>query len=160
MIQEVSGDILLSKAHAIAHGIAPNDDFHSGLALALREHSPALYKDFRHYCRVSHPAEGDLWIWGGPGVRIATLFTQKAAYGHGAHPGAASLEHVNAALRAFHRVIEKEGFTSVAMPRLATGVGRLAWDDVRPLIEHHLGGLSIPVYLYSVYEPNHPAQEK
>jgi hypothetical protein len=46
------------------------------------------------------------------------------------------------------------------MPRLATGVGRLAWDDVRPLIEHHLGGLSIPVYLYSVYEPNHPAQEK
>ena len=36
MIQEVSGDILLSKAHAIAHGIAPNDDFHSGLALALR----------------------------------------------------------------------------------------------------------------------------
>ena len=160
MIRDVHGDILLSKADVVAHGVAPNDDFSNGLALALRERWPAMYKDFRHYCRVSHPAEGDLWIWGGPGVRIANLFTQKAAYGHGAHPGAAALEHVNAALRAFHRVIEKEGFSSVALPRLATGVGRLAWDDVRPLVEHHLGALSIPVYLYSVYEPNHPAQEK
>lgn len=32
MLVEVEGDILKSKAQAIAHGIAPNDDFHSGLA--------------------------------------------------------------------------------------------------------------------------------
>ena len=36
MIHEVEGDILLSSAHAIAHGVAPNDDFRSGLAHALR----------------------------------------------------------------------------------------------------------------------------
>lgn len=160
MIREVHGDILLSKADVVAHGVAPNDDFASGLALALRERWPAMYKDFRHFCRVSHPTEGDLWVWGGPGVRIANLFTQKAAYGHGARPGAATLEDVNGALRALRRTIEKEGFTSVALPRLATGVGRLAWDDVRPLIEHHLGDLSIPVYLYSVYEPNQAAHER
>ena len=77
MIQEVSGDILLSKAHAIAHGIAPNDDFHSGLALALREHSPALYKDFRHYCQTTHPAPGELWTWmGADGQYVVNLFTQ------------------------------------------------------------------------------------
>ena len=33
MISEVSGDILLSKAQVIAHGIAPNDPFKQGLAL-------------------------------------------------------------------------------------------------------------------------------
>jgi O-acetyl-ADP-ribose deacetylase (regulator of RNase III) len=27
MIYEVTGDILESKAHAIAHGVAPNDHF-------------------------------------------------------------------------------------------------------------------------------------
>ena len=51
MIHEVSGDILLSKAHWIAHGVGVDDDFKSGLALSLRERFPSLYKDFRHYCR-------------------------------------------------------------------------------------------------------------
>lgn len=54
MIQEVTGDILRTRAQAIAHGVAPNDDFHTGLALSLREHAPALYKDFRHYCQSTH----------------------------------------------------------------------------------------------------------
>jgi O-acetyl-ADP-ribose deacetylase (regulator of RNase III) len=47
MIKEVAGDILLSKAGAIAHGVAPHDDFKQGLALSLREHWPGMYKDFR-----------------------------------------------------------------------------------------------------------------
>ena len=36
MIHEVSGDILFTKAQAIAHGISPNDSFDQGLARALR----------------------------------------------------------------------------------------------------------------------------
>ena len=37
MIREVEGDILLTDAEAIAHGVAPHDHFQNGLALALRE---------------------------------------------------------------------------------------------------------------------------
>ena len=159
MLHEVRGDILLSKAALLAHGVAPNDDFANGLALAVRERWPALYKDFRHYCRQSHPKSGELWMWGGPGIRVANLFTQEAAYGHGAHPGRAKLEHVNHALRALRKTIEQEAFASVALPRLATGVGALAWDDVRPLIEHHLGDLEASVYLYVAYEPGTAARE-
>ena len=54
MIHEVSGDILLTKAQGIAHGIAPNDHFGQGLALALREKWPMMAKDFRHYANQSH----------------------------------------------------------------------------------------------------------
>ena len=36
MIIEVSGDILLSNTQVIAHGIAPNDDFATGLAVCTR----------------------------------------------------------------------------------------------------------------------------
>jgi O-acetyl-ADP-ribose deacetylase (regulator of RNase III) len=46
MIHEVAGDILLSTAQAIAHGVAPNDHFDSGLALGLREKWPSMAKDF------------------------------------------------------------------------------------------------------------------
>ena len=162
MIQEVSGDILLSKAHAIAHGIAPNDDFHSGLALALREHSPALYKDFRHYCQTTHPAPGELWTWmGADGQYVVNLFTQEGAEGrHGGKPGRATLQYVRHALKALRQEIDKEGFRSVALPRLATGVGALDWTDVKPLIQQHLGGLGIPVLVYEVYRKGEKADEK
>jgi O-acetyl-ADP-ribose deacetylase (regulator of RNase III) len=160
MIHEVSGDILLSNAQAIAHGVAPNDPFHTGLALALREHAPAMYKDFRHYCHERHPKPGELWSWTGPDGRyLVALFTQEGSYEHGGKPGKASTTHVGHALKALRRLAEAEGFRSLALPRLATGVGGLEWSEVRPLIEQHLGDLPIPVYLYVVYHPGGRATE-
>jgi O-acetyl-ADP-ribose deacetylase (regulator of RNase III) len=49
--------------------------------------------------------------------------------------------------------------TSLALPRLATGVGGMNWDDVRPLIDKHLGDLAIPVYLYVTYHQGEQASE-
>ena len=160
MIIEVQGDILLSKAAAIAHGVAPNDHFDSGLALSLRESWPAMVKDFRHYCQTTHPKSGEIWSWEGADGRIlVALMTQGAAYGHGEKPGAATTENVNHALRALAKLVEAEKLTSLALPRLATGVGGLDWRDVKPLLEHHLTGLGIPVYVYSVYHAGQVAGE-
>ncbi len=160
MLIEVSGDILLTGAHAIAHGVAPNDNFHQGLALALREEYPAMYKDFRHYCQQSHPKAGGLWVWAGAkGVRVVGLLTQDEAPTASAHPGKATTHNVNLALKALRALAQEEAFESVALPRLATGVGGLAWDDVRPLIERHLGDLDIPVYVYTTFRPGVKAKE-
>ena len=160
MLIEVSGDILLTGAHAIAHGVAPNDNFHQGLALALREEYPAMYKDFRHYCQLEHPKPGGLWVWAGAkGVRVVGLLTQDEAPTHGAHPGEATTHNVNSALKALRVLVQEEAFESVALPRLATGVGGLAWDEVRPLIERHLGDVDIPVYLYTTFRPGVKAKE-
>lgn len=160
MISEVSGDILLTAAQATAHGVAPNDPFQSGLALQLRERWPAMYKDFRHYCQSQHPKAGELWTWGSAdGKRIINLFTQEAAYGHGSKPGKASPQHVGHALRALRRLIEAEQFTSIALPRLATGVGGLEWSAVAPLVQQHLGDLLIPVIIYTTYHAGQKANE-
>ncbi len=103
MLHEVSGDILLTNAQVIAHGVAPNDSFHQGLALQLREQWPALYKDFRHYCQTQHPKAGEVWSWmGASGKRIVNLFTQDAAYEHGSKPGKATTHNVGHALRELH----------------------------------------------------------
>ena len=153
MLTEVEGDLLLSRAAAIAHGVAPNDPFSQGLALSLRERWPALYKDFRHYCQTYHPKPGELWTWmAADGVRVVNLFTQEGIEGHhGGKPGRASLSHVAHALKALRKLAEEEKFTSLALPRLATGVGALSWDEVKPLIAQHLGTLNIPVQVYSTY---------
>jgi len=161
MIHEVTGDILLSRANAIAHGVAPNDDFHTGLALALREHAPSLYKDFRHFCQSTHPKPGALWTWAGSdGRRVVNLFTQEGAEGHhGGKPGKATLPNVRHALKALRAEIDAQGITSLALPRLATGVGGLEWDDVRPLVYEHLADAGIPVHVHTTWPAGLAADE-
>ncbi len=160
MLKEVSGDILLSKAQVIAHGVAPGDHFDSGLALSLRERYPTMVKDFRHYCKVGNPKAGDSWTWGGTeGVRIASLMTQEPASNDKGHPGPASSHNVSKALKAFAKEARAEGYTSVALPRLATGYGKMNWEEVRPLIEQHLGGLGIPIVIYSEFHAGKQAHE-
>ncbi len=160
MIHELSGDILLSGAKAIVHGVAPNDDFMHGLAMQLRERLPALYKDFRHYCQTKHPKSGGLWTWmSADGRFIINLLTQEGAYDYGSKPGRATLSNVNHSLHALRTLVEKEHMSSLALPRLACGQTGLDWQEVRPLIDKHLGDLNIPIYLYVKYQKGIKAQE-
>ncbi|MFA5371123.1 MAG: macro domain-containing protein [Sideroxydans sp.] len=160
MIHELAGDILFSGAKAIVHGVAPNDDFHHGLALQLRERMPAMYKDFRHFCHTRHPKSGELWTWmSSDGRYLVNLFTQEDAYARGSKPGHATLSHVNHALHALNAFAKKEKISSLALPRLACGINGLNWDDVRPLIERHLGDLGIPLYVYTHYQKGVKADE-
>ena len=160
MIHYVAGDILLSGAQAIAHGVAPKDPMTQGLARALHEKFPAMHKDYHHWCDQAHPKPGAAWLWGGPeGVRVVNLITQEGGYGHGGQPGRATVKHVRDALRELVRITEAEGFTSLALPRVATGVGALDWDEVRPVIEERLGGLPIPIFVYEEYHAGQRADE-
>lgn len=159
MIKKITGDILLSGAQAIAHGVAPHDHFNQGLALALRERFPAMAKDYRHYCHQYNPKAGGIWLWAGPDAVIINLMTQEAAADERANPGKASLSNVDHALKALRKMIEDENLTSVALPRLATGVGGLAWEEVEGLIEKHLGNLDVPVMIYETYQKGVVAEE-
>ena len=144
----------------IAHGVSPNDNFGQGLALSLREQWPALYQDFRHYCKTKQADPGDLWTWmGANGRQIVNLFTQEPPKSAGGHPGRATARHVGHTLRALHSLVEAEKIKSLALPRLATGVGGLEWSVVQPLLEQHLGKLKIPVIVYTRYEKGVAAKE-
>jgi O-acetyl-ADP-ribose deacetylase (regulator of RNase III) len=49
--------------------------------------------------------------------------------------------------------------SSVALPRLATGVGGLDWKVVRPLIQSQLGDVDASIYVYSRFVPGKKAAE-
>ncbi len=160
MIHEVTGDILMTKAQAVAHGVAPNDHFDSGLALALRERWPAMTKDFRHYVHQTHPKPGELWVWGNVGgVRIYNLLTQEGEHEHGGKPGRATLGNVKHCLRRLRHELEKEEVKSLALPKLATGTGGLEWPGVHAHIVQHLGDLPTAIYLYTTYQKDQQATE-
>jgi O-acetyl-ADP-ribose deacetylase (regulator of RNase III) len=156
MIHELTGDLLLSSADVLAHGVAPHDDFKNGLALALRERFPAMYRDFRHWCKTQNPKAGGAWLWrgvdsSGKPVRLVALLTQEAPERDGGHPGPARTEYVNHALRELRKILTDENVQSVAMPALATGVGGLDWKHVAPLVKAQLGGLQVRIYVYTHY---------
>ncbi len=159
MIHEVQGDIVLTNAQAIAHGVSPNDHFDVGLALALREMWPSMAKDFRHYVHQTHPNPGELWTFhNAEGRTIFNLMTQDGEHASQAS-GRASVANVNHALKRLRHDLDKGGVRSLAMPRLATGAGGLQWADVQPLIEKHLGTLGIPVFVYTTYKKGQKAVE-
>lgn len=162
MIKEVSGDLMLSKAQAIAHGVAPHDHFENGLALTLRQDYPSMVKDFRHWCHQTNPKPGHVWMWASAdGKRIVNLLTQEAATGHGhsGHPGHATLHNVGHALRELKKLLKEEDIRSIAIPRLATGVGGLKWEDVKPLIYSNLEDVEANVYIYSTFHKGQAAEE-
>ena len=160
MIHEVAGDILLSSAEAMAHGVAANDPMNQGLAASLHENYPSMHKDFHHWCHQEHRKLGSAWIWSGAqGARVINLITQDGGYERGSKPGKASISSVNHSLRALKKMIAEEGLASVALPRLATGVGGLNWEDVRPLIMNQLADTNADIFVYQEYVPGKKADE-
>ncbi len=160
MIEFVTGDILKSKAEAIAHGVAPFDHFNQGLALSLREQWPSLYKDFRHFCHTQKVEEGDVWTWkGAGGPTIFNLFTQEAATQQEGHPGRSSESYVNTCLKNLAKEIKKSNTKSLALPKLATGVGGLSWETVKPLILKHFEGVDTKLFVYEKYQKDLSAME-
>ena len=116
--------------------------------------------NFRHYLHTAHPKPGGLWAWTGADKRrIINLFTQEPAPGEHARPGKATYHNVNHCLRELLKLVEHEKISSLAPPRLATGVGGLEWNQVEPLIQQHLSSLQIPIYLYTTYQKGVKAAE-
>jgi O-acetyl-ADP-ribose deacetylase (regulator of RNase III) len=66
---------------------------------------------------------------------------------------------VNHALRALKKLIKAEGLSSVALPRLATGVGGLEWEEVQPLVSNQLSDVDANIYVYHRYIPGKKATE-
>ena len=66
---------------------------------------------------------------------------------------------MNHALKELADLTRKNGYKSLSLPRLATGVGGLDWADVLALIEKHLGEIGIPVLIYKTYHAGKQADE-
>ena len=119
-----------------------------GRQSAERNHDP---RNCRRYPSLKSAGPGARpWVWGAAGgLRICNLLTQDGERGRGNSPGRATLSHLKHCLEKLRAELEKGEVTSLAMLRLSTGVGRLQWTDVQPLIVHHPGDLKIPVFLHA-----------
>ena len=137
------GDIFKTEAPVIAHGCNTRGLMGAGIAREMRDRFPSMYKDYKRRCSRNEFKPGDAYIFcNETGPHIMNLATQ-------ADEGA-KYEYVIRALSNMHAVLEEERIRSVAMPRIASGLGGLEPSEIERLIEDEFKDSMIEVIVYTL----------
>jgi len=113
-----------------------------GLALAFKKREPEMFHAYKGICDRGALKPGLLWLWRGSSSWVLN-FPTKVDWRH-----PSQIEWIDSGLRKFVAEYERFGIREISFPRLGCGNGGLNWEDVRPLMEHHLNPLRIPIYIH------------
>jgi O-acetyl-ADP-ribose deacetylase (regulator of RNase III) len=145
MVTFTSGDIFNSAAQVITNTINTVGVMGAGLALKFKNRFPQMFEDYHQRCANGKVKQGEPYLWEDENVQILNFPTKR----HWQEPS--RLEDIEAGLKYLASNYQTMSIQSLALPPLGCGLGGLNWDQVRPLIDRYLGGLSdLEVF---VYEP-------
>ena len=140
------GDIFASKADWLVAPVNCVGVMGAGLAKQFKLKIPGLEDRYKAVCREQLIAPGEPFrLFMNDGSPHIVLFPTK---NHWRNPS--KLEWIDRGLLEFAHTFRNATRIQIAVPPLGCGLGGLHWDDVKPLIEKHLGSLEVTVL---VYEP-------
>ena len=148
----LKGDLFLSRAQTLAHGVNCRGRMGAGIAVEFRRWFPAMYKEYRRRCHKDILKPGEFFLWKEDEPWVLNLATQ-------ADTGGANLSFVREVLTTVAARYVNEGITSLAMPRIAAGLGGCGWGEVRGIIEETFAVHPLPVYVYEEYVEGEEAEE-
>ncbi len=162
MLYEVEGDILLTRAEVIAHGVTTGDPMNRGLASELHGKFPAMVEEFQQWCEETNAQPGDIWLWKHPDkINVINMIIQEGDDDptRVRRPDRIAL---NRCFRALNKLASEERIKSIAMPPVGAGEFALDWSEVRGMMDSQLGEYLYPVYIYVkqldgqvAHEPGH-----
>lgn len=150
MIRFAQGDILEVDAEALVNSVNCVGVMGRGVALQFKHAYPANFKAYAAACRRGEVQPGRMFVFATGGLanpRYIINFPTKRHW-----RGKSRMEDIAAGLEALVDEITSRGIRSVALPPLGSGLGGLAWQDVRPLIVDALACL--PDVDITVFEPS------
>jgi O-acetyl-ADP-ribose deacetylase (regulator of RNase III) len=125
-----SGDIFATtELRGFAHGCNCAGAMGKGIAVAFKQRWPAMYEEYRRRCKAGSFTLGDVFVWEQGNDVVFNLGTQRS------WTTRAELTAVQKALTGMVREAEQRGVNEIALPRIGAGLGGLAWDDVRAVLE-------------------------
>lgn len=134
--------ILESSAQTLVNTVNCVGVMGKGLAKEFKVREPRMFDVYKRLCEDELLEPGKLWLWKSEDHWVLNFPTKV----HWRNPS--RLEWVEAGLAKFVSAYEQQGIREISFPRLGCGNGGLDWNDVRPLMEHYLGDLPIPVYIH------------
>ena len=141
-----TGDIFTSRCQAIVNPVNCVGIMGAGLALQFKHRFPDNFASYADACRAGTVAPGRMHVFdtGAEHPRFIVNFPTKR---HWRDPS--QLDDIAQGMDALDAAISEHGIQSIAIPPLGSGLGGLAWDEVRPLIANRLShreDLQIVVY--------------
>jgi O-acetyl-ADP-ribose deacetylase (regulator of RNase III) len=154
MIQYTQGDILQADTEALVNTVNCVGVMGRGIALHFKHAYPANFKAYAAACKREEVQPGRMFVHdtGRPGPRWIVNFPTKRHW-----RGKSRIEDIEAGMHALVDEIRTREISSIAIPPLGSGLGGLAWNDVRPIVEAALAEL--PDVRAIVYEPGGQPQE-
>ncbi|MFN8371506.1 MAG: hypothetical protein U0694_01315 [Anaerolineae bacterium] len=148
----VSGDPLLTSAQTLAFGYNAEGKTEVGaLGIALLTRYPAAFSSFTRQSRSGKIKAGDYWIWRDSKPHLMFLAIRQTAV------GAARLRFVESIMMTIARDHRLELLNSLAIAPLSDSSD---WTAMKPLINHWLGNIGLPIVVYDHYRPGVRAEEK
>lgn len=167
----VDGDMFLSKMQAVTVSVNCVGVMGKGLASRAKYQFPDVYVRYQDVCRNKRLKMGTPYLYKResslehqladdpsslPNANLATWFLLFATKQHWRE--ASDIRGIDEGLRWVRDNYVKEGISSLAMPALGCGLGRLEWRDVGPLMCHYLSALNIPASIYLPAEKKVPEE--
>ena len=142
MIEYTRTDIFTSRAQTLVNPVNSVGVMGAGLAACFRRRHPGMFEAYRRHCLSGAFSIGKLWVYRRSNPWVLCFPTKRH------YRDASSLSYIDAGLANLRASYRDQGITSLAMPTLGCGLGRLAWPDVRLRIEAALGDLDLPVFIH------------
>lgn len=149
MVRYVQGDILKAETDALVNTVNCVGVMGRGIALQFKKAFPGNFKAYAAACKREEVRPGRMFVYETgqlAGPRYIINFPTKVHW-----RGKSRLEYIESGLEALVAEISTRGIRSIAIPPLGSGLGGLAWTEVRPLIDRALA--EVPEVDAAVYEP-------
>jgi O-acetyl-ADP-ribose deacetylase (regulator of RNase III) len=139
MIEYKSGNILTEDAEALVNTVNTVGISGRGVALRFKEAFPENFRAYQAASKRHEIQPGRMFVFDTKRLtnpRYIINFPTKRHW-----RGKSRMIDIESGLKALAVEIRTRGIHSIAIPPLGSGLGGLAWADVRPRIERALGAL-------------------
>lgn len=149
-VKVLIGDLFESKMQTWVNTINTVGVMGKGIALGFKNRFPEMYEDYVKRCDAKQVRLGEPYLYRRLTEPWILNFPTKDHW--------RSVTRVDDIIRGLENLAENYsewGITSLAVPPLGCGEGRLEWRVVGPTLYRHLKALGIPVELYAPFETPH-----
>lgn len=150
MIRISIGDIFESTAHTLVNTVNTVGVMGKGIALGFRKRFPEMFEDYVRRCERREVQLKRPYIYRRLTPPHIINFPTKEHW-----RSVSKLDDITEGLSYLRMHIQEWGVTSLAVPPLGCGEGRLEWRVVGPTLFRHLRDLGIPVELYAPFGTPH-----
>lgn len=137
-------NLLADEAEALVNAVNTVGVMGAGIARQFKKAYPEMFTEYKRACKAGEVTLGKMHVVKLTEGKYIINFPTLAHWSD-----SSQLVHIESGLDDLIRVLQEEGIKSIAIPPLGCGVGGLAWEDVRQLIEEAFQDIEdVTVHLY------------